>query len=402
MTAAVTEGSLLTRSTKRRTLALLSMGHGVAHWYTGLYSVILPVVTQAFGLSYTQVGFIASARGLGSSLSSVAGGVLADTTDRRKELLLLCLSTTALAYALLGFAPSYGGLLIFLLMGVLGNATWHPLAMPVLTYLYPRRMGLSLGLHDGSAQIMQAISPVVVGWLLTFVAWRTALHWHIFPGIIMAVFLWFTLPHVQVTARDGHGQFRKRIGKDLLRNRRIWGVSGIWMLAGMAREGLITFLPMFVAFELGLSSLWVGIYVSSVTLAGALSAPMVGWLGDKIGHKAILLVAMLAGAVLLPMLPHVPAGVPLILLTALLGLFVFSTRSVIMASAMGATSNEIGGSTVGFMFFVNRGGAAIAPLVSGWLAEQYGLLYVFYFLGVLALLAALLSVVTLKSGEAVP
>ncbi|MFQ5855428.1 MAG: MFS transporter [Anaerolineae bacterium] len=399
MSAVTTDSTLVPQATKRRTVALLSMGHGAAHWYTGLYSVILPVIAQTLGLSYTQVGVIASVRGMGSSLSSIAGGVLADTTDRRKTLLVLCLITTAIAHALLGSVSSFGGVLILLTLGVLGNATWHPLAMPVLTYLYPRRMGLSLGLHDGGAQIVQAISPLIVGWALTFVLWRRVLHLHLLPGLIMAGLLWLALPHIQIATREGRSRFRERLRSDLLGNARMWVVSTIWTLTGMAREGITTFLPLFVAFELGLSSVWVGAYVASVTLAGAMTAPAAGWLGDKAGHRTILLVGMLGGAGLLLLLPRAPSGLPLMMVTALLGLFVFSSRSLLFASAMGATSTDVGGSTIGLMFFLNRGASAIAPLLSGWLAERYGLAYVFYFLGSLILLAGLLTSAFLKPGE---
>jgi len=390
MSAVATDASLIPDATKRRTVALLSLGHGAAHWYTGLYSVILPVIAEAFGLSYTQVGLIGSARGVGSSLSSVLGGVLADITNQRKVMLLLCLISTAAAYALLGAAPTFTWALVFLILGVLGNSTWHPLAMPVLTYLYPRRMGLTLALHDSGAQTIQAISPLVVGALLTFIDWQRVLQWHWLPGLGMAALLWFALPHIQIAQRQGGQRFRDRLKTDVLGNGRMWLVSGVWALTGIAREGLFTFLPLFVAFELGLSSVWVGIAAGSVTLVGALAAPLVGWMADKAGQQLILLATMLGGAVVLVLLPQVRSAPLLVVVTVLLGLGVFSTRSIFFASAMGVTSADVGGSTVGLMFFLNRGFAAVSPLLAGSLAERFGLAYVFYFFAVTNVLAALL------------
>jgi MFS family permease len=390
MSAVATDVSLIPASTKRRTLALLSLGHGAAHWYTGLYSVILPVVAEAFGLSYTQVGLIGAARGAGSSLSSALGGVLADITHQRKAMLLLCLISTAAAYALLGTMPTFAGALIFLTLGVLGNSTWHPLAMPVLTYLFPRRMGLTLGLHDSGAQIVQAISPLIIGVLLTRIDWRSVLQLNWLPGLIMAILLGMALPHIPIAQREGQGRFRERFKTDVLGNGRMWLVSGVWTLTGVAREGLLTFLPLFVAFELGLSSVWVGIAAGCVTLVGALAAPLVGWMADKVGQQMILLGTMLGGTVFLISLPHVGSELLLVIVAVMLGLLVFSTRSIFFASAMGVTATDVGGSTIGLMFFLNRGFAAVSPLLAGGLAERFGLAHVFYFFGLTNVLAAVL------------
>ena len=389
----------LAEAVKRRVVALLSVGHGAAHWYTGLYSVILPVVAQSLGLSYTQVGFIGAARGAGSSLSSVLGGVLADTTRHRRLLLMVCLLSTAAAYALLAWSPTFGWVLVFFTLGVLGNSAWHTLAMPVLTFLYPSRRAFMLGVHDSGAQIVQSISPLVIGLLLTRLDWRPVLQLNWIPGLAMAGVLWLALPHVQTAVRESGARFRQRLRTDLLANGRLWLVSIVWAFSGMAREGLLTFLPLFIAFELGLSPVWVGITMAVLTFTGALAAPGVGWLADRLGQRTVLFGTLAGGGLLLLALPAARTPPLMIAATLLLGLLVFSTRAVFFASAMGVASHAVGGSAVGLMFFINRGFAALSPLVAGALAEGAGLAAVFYFFGASTLLAGLLVRVLPRMAE---
>uniref|UniRef100_UPI0011786CA4 MFS transporter n=1 Tax=Candidatus Entotheonella palauensis TaxID=93172 RepID=UPI0011786CA4 len=78
-----------------------------------------------------------------------------------------------------------------------------------------------------------------------------------------------------------------------------------------------------------------------------------------------------------------------ILFISLIGALHLSLRSIILAFAMDVTPPEIGASTIGFVFSANQFFSALMPIMTGYLADIYGLRIAFLMFAVLTLLAAL-------------
>ncbi|MCI3953387.1 MAG: transporter, partial [Burkholderiales bacterium] len=41
-----------------RDVWLISLGHGLTHWYTATFYLLLPLIGRELGLSYTEIGLI--------------------------------------------------------------------------------------------------------------------------------------------------------------------------------------------------------------------------------------------------------------------------------------------------------------------------------------------------------
>ncbi|MDP1717099.1 MAG: MFS transporter, partial [Burkholderiales bacterium] len=41
-----------------RDVWLISAGHGLTHWYTATFYLLLPLIGKELGLSYTEIGLI--------------------------------------------------------------------------------------------------------------------------------------------------------------------------------------------------------------------------------------------------------------------------------------------------------------------------------------------------------
>ena len=65
---------------------------------------------------------------------------------------------------------------------------------------------------------------------------------------------------------------------------------------------------------------------------------------------------------------------------AFLGFFLFAIRAVLQAWVLDAAPREMAGTAIGFLFGTQAIGGAIGPLLSGLVADHYGLVYTFYFL----------------------
>ena len=144
------------------------------------------------------------------------------------------------------------------------------------------------------------------------------------------------------------------------------------------RSGLLTFLPLYLAYELGYSSIAVGTCMAVLQLGGFLAAPVGGHLSDKLGRRRIIMGGMtVTGVTILGMM--FAAKTPLfIVFVALVGFFLYAMRPALQAWAMDAAPKSMGGSTVGLQFTFSAIGSAVAPAICGMIADAWGLYTAFY------------------------
>lgn len=128
-----------------------------------------------------------------------------------------------------------------------------------------------------------------------------------------------------------------------------------------------------------------------MTFSGAVIAPGAGAIADRIGLRSVLALAVLIGGSVVFTLSIAKAGPLLFVAVAILGGTLFSTRSLIMAYIMSVTPAELGGSSIGAIFSLNRLFGILSPLIAGTIADTLGLRFVFYFFGALLFLGAFLT-----------
>jgi len=78
-----------------------------------------------------------------------------------------------------------------------------------------------------------------------------------------------------------------------------------------------------------------------------------------------------------------------VFLIATLGFFLYAIRPVLQALTLECTPKKMGGTSIGVLFGVQAVGSSIGPALGGALADQYGLISVFYFLALTIVFANL-------------
>ena len=147
----------------------------------------------------------------------------------------------------------------------------------------------------------------------------------------------------------------------------------------MTQSALLTFLPLYLAHEMGYSPLWIGACMFAMQAAGFIASPIAGHLSDNIGRRQIVMSSMLmtASSCLHDLRRRHHRLRPSL---ALLGFFLFAIRPVLQAWLLDATPPGLGGSAIGVLFGVQAAGGAIGPIFAGILADHYGIISTFYFL----------------------
>ncbi len=356
-----------------REMWLITLGHSLTHWYPATFYLLLPVIGRELGLSYSQIGLIMTCQYVAGAVANIPGGVLVDTVGRKGVLMAVSLFWVGFPYLLMGFTHSYLMLLGCVALVGFGNSLWHPTAIPTLARRFPERKGLVLSLHGMGGNVGDAVAPIVVGALLTVLTWREVVILNVVPGIVIAFLIFVFLGTMQLggkkpgAAGDGRTQSLREYFRglpELLRNRGLILLSTSSTFRSMTQSALLTFLPVFLAYELGYPPFWVGACMFALQAAGFAASPVAGHLSDRMGRRSVMIIAVL-------------------------GFFLYAIRPVMQAWLLETTPKNMGGTSIGVLFGAQALGSSIAPLLGGLIADQFGLAATFYFLAGTIVLANL-------------
>jgi MFS transporter, FSR family, fosmidomycin resistance protein len=362
---------------------LISAGHAFTHWYTATFYLLLPLIGKELGLSYTEIGAIMAVQNGVGALSNIPGGMVVDMVGKKGYLMAISLFWVGFPYALMSLTHSYWMLLVCVTLVGIGNNLWHPAAIPTLAYRYPDRKGLVIAFHGMGGNIADGLAPVVVGALLAWFSWRTVVVVNVVPGLVMAALILvllgaFTMGSAHGDAINAGAKTRGAMAylKDfasLFRNRALMLVAIGSAFRTMTQVGLLTFLPVYLAYEMGYSPFAVGVCLAVMQAAGFAASPIGGHLSDKLGRKRIVMSSMLLSGVMIVFMAFAGTGPAFVFFIAVVGFFLYAMRAVLQAWAIESTPKEMAGSGVAVQFGIQAVGSAIAPAIFGMVADAYDL-----------------------------
>ena len=379
-----------------RELWLITMGHGLTHWYPSTFYLLLPIIGKELGLTYSQIGLIMTCQFIAGAIANVPGGIIVDTVGRKGVLMALSLFWVGFPYLLMGFAHGYLMLLACVALVGFGNSLWHPTAIPTLARRYPGRKGLVLSLHGMGGNVGDALAPLAVGSLLAVLSWREVVILNVMPGLVMSLLILVFLGTLRVGSKAKPGAAEGQVQSlgdyfrgvpALFRNRSLVLLTTSGAFRSMTQNTLLTFLPVYLAYEMHFSPLWVGAAMFALQAAGFAASPVAGHLSDRMGRRSIMMTSMIMTGVVLAFMTFAGNSQAFIVLVAVLGFFLYAIRPVLQAWLLETTPKNMGGTSIGILFGAQSLGSSIAPLVAGMIADRYGLLSVFWFLAVTIIVA---------------
>ena len=369
-----------------RDVWLISLGHGLTHWYPATFYLILPIIGKELGLTYSQIGLIMTCQYVAGAIANVPGGILVDTVGRKGVLMALSLFWVGFPYLLMGFSHGYLMLLGCVALVGFGNSLWHPTAIPTLARRFPERKGLVLSIHGMGGNVGDALAPLAVGALLAFLTWRQVVVINVIPGLVMSVLLLVFLGALRVGPKASRGESVQSLREyfrgvpALFRNRSLVLLTTSGAFRSMTQNALLTFLPIYLAYEMGFEIFWVGAGMFALQAAGFAATPIAGHLSDRMGRRSILMTSMLMSAVVLAFMVFAGKSHAFIFFVAVLGFFLYAIRPVLQAWLLESTPKNMGGTSIGILFGAQSLGSSVAPLLAGMIADRFGLIATFWFL----------------------
>ena len=386
-----------------RELWLITTGHALTHWYPATFYLLLPLIGNELGLTYSQIGLIMTCQYVAAAVANIPGGVVVDTVGRKGLLMAVSLFWVGFPYLLIGFTHGYLMLLMCVSLVGFGNSIWHPTAIPTLAQRYPDRKGLVLSLHGMGGNVGDAIAPIVIGGALAAFTWREVVVVNVLPGLVVALLMLVFLGSMRLGGKkSGHesqtlSQYWSGV-RQLFRNRALILLSTGSTFRSMTQSALLTFLPVYLAREMGYSPFVVGACLFALQAAGFAAAPIAGHLSDRMGRRSIVMGSMATTEVVLLAMAFSGGSALFVALVAVLGFFLYAIRPVIQAWLLEATPKNLGGSSIGILFGAQAIGAAVGPFLAGMVADRHGLISSFYFLAATIVIANLFVIFIPKVG----
>jgi MFS family permease len=357
-------------------------GHALKHlMISGLSSVLIPEIKLSMSLSATQVGTLGSVQQFSGWFATLGAGYLGDRFTYKTGLMLaFSLGLTGFGMLLVGLSPGYGALVVAMLFTGLGPSMFHPPAVGALSRRFPDRRAFAISMHGTGGSIGEVLGPVTVAGMLALLFWRDVLFVLFLPAMVAAILTWRLLQEPANHDEDGHltlgsyfSSFRELLGQRAL--------LLILLVTGLRTVGQATtavFLPIYLREDLGYSAGLVGLFISMSQLAGIGSQPLMGSLTDRLGHKAVLVPALIGFSVLLLLVPVADGKLQLAIVVLALGAFLFSLQSVLTSAAIEVAGPNVH-STVVSLIYASSFVGSLAPALAGVLADAYGLWSTFVF-----------------------
>ena len=354
-------------------LALGTIG-GVGMWS---FAVALPAVQAEFGVSRGWASAPYAAIMLGFGFGGILMGRLSDRVGIFPPVLIgavmlgLGYSLAGLSQNLLQFALVHG-----LLIGLLGSATVFGPLMADISRWFVHRRGLAIGICASGNYLAGTVWPPIVQHFIESVGWRTT---HIWIGVfctlaMLPLALVMRRPAPQ-SAMPGPGAFAGGPAADAAGRlppavlMALLSVAGFacCMAMAMPQVHLVAYCG-----DLGYGPARGAQMLSLMMAMGVISRLVSGWVCDRIGGLATLLIgSVLQGLALLLYLPF-DGLASLFVISALFGLFqggIVPSYTIIVREYFPAHE---AGYRIGFVLFATLVGMAVGGWSSGKIFDLTG------------------------------
>lgn len=420
----------------------LTGGHGVFHWLTQSFIVVLPEVRDSLlGGSVLAVNSIQTTREIASGVVSLPGGVLTDALRRYWGwVMAVCMALFGVGWMLMaagGWAVPgsswftsqqaaagetaaslnvVGYALLIAGMAVVGMAAsfWHLPAVAALSSQFSHRRASVLSFHGVGGNVGDVAGPVLTGLLLATLTWQAIISIYAAVPVFLAFLVFWAFRDIGQRAQaaaEAAGESTRTMQSQvaetrlLIGNPRVWGITMVAGLRGMAYLGFITILPQYLADVLGLrvdesrsfENLFVrGSLIGLLVLVGIFASPVMGYLSDRYGRKRVLIPGMGVLAVLTLLMAF--WGDNIVIMTILLGglgLFLYSDQPILTAAAMDIVREGTAATTLGLLSTARFIFSAASPLIAAVLYDLNANNVFYYTAALYALAIVILAVIRL-------
>lgn len=356
-----------------RVIGLVSGAHFFSHFFFLTLPPLYPILRAEMGVNYTALGATATAFAIASGSGQLPVGFIVDRFGAR-YVLIGGLVLMSLTIGCMGLAPSYFWLPVLAFIAGGANSVFHPADYAILSHTVKgSRVGRAYSIHTFSGFLGWAAAPLFMTLIAAQWGWRAALLCACLAGLTMAVVLVLLREELAVPVRAAPAPGTKsRTGFAVLMHPGILVLFGFFIANAMTSVGINTFAVSALHDLHGMDVESATSALTAYLFAGAGGVLLGGYIADRTNrYELVAFLGYVAAATAMLAIAWSDLGTLSIIVTfALAGIMLGSilpSRDMLVRSMMPPGS---AGRIFGFLSAGIEIGAAVSPLIFGWLIDH--------------------------------
>ena len=360
------------RNADKKALVGLSTGHFMVDWYASILVPLYPVITAKLGIS---LSFISTIIAFGHMLSSMLQPFFGYISDklRHRTFMFWGLIMASVFIPLTVVSPSARLLTLFLILGMCGNAFYHPqVTCLVNTFSFNNpKLAKYMGIFLGLGTIGYAIGPICSSSVAATFGEHALLFFAI-PGILTAILIYFVVPKIPSDTVCNSKESFFALMKEILSSKTILGLVLIAVVKSGVSISFGTYMP-FLLEKNGFSLNEIGLIVTLFFTISGIATMISPKLEEKIGGANVIRLSFFSILPLTLLTLFVLESLPYFAATLfiLTGFFILLSVSVTLVSAQKLVNKNkgvISGVMQGFSW--GLGALFLAPM--GFVGQYFG------------------------------
>jgi len=280
-----------------KVVGLVSAAHFMSHFFQIVLPPIFPLLKDAFGVGYAELGIVMTLMYATSGLMQTPAGILVDRLGAA-PVLIGGLGLYSAAVLLYGFAPNLWVLGALAIVAGLGNCVFHPSDYAILSArVEATRLGRAYGLHNFAGSLGWAAAPIAVLTLTSLFGWRVGLAILGGLGLLLTLHLVVQAAALTIAGRTRRAREVATRSAKMFLSQPILVCFGYFALLAVATVALQAFLPSSLASGFGVSVEFANSALTAFLVGSALGMFAGGIIADRVEcHECLVATGLLTTA----------------------------------------------------------------------------------------------------------
>ena len=369
-------------------LLMVSLGHLLNDMFQSVIPAIYPMLKEALGLSFLQIGAITLTNQLTSSLLQPLVGYFSDRHPRPYALAFgMCFTLSGLL--LLSVAESFLLVLLSVAFVGVGSSVLHPESSKVARMASGGQKGMAQSVFQVGGNIGRSFGPIIVA-LLVVPHGQHAISWLSLLAVV-AIALLVRVGSWYKRQIEQYGRMKSKFDIENtthLSRREITGAILVLLVLMFSKDfymaNIQSYLTFFLIDKFGLSIGASQLCLFAFLFASAIGLLIGGAIGDRYGRKYVIWGSILGAAPFALALPYCNLTWTIVLVV-IIGIVISSAMSAILVYGTELLPGNVG-MISGAFFGLSFGLGGIGSALFGWLADAEGIQRVFQLTAFLPLL----------------
>jgi len=357
-------------------------------------SPVFPMIREVFGITPGKVGLLITMFTLPGVILSPVLGVLADRYGRKK-ILIPSLFLFAIAGTWCAFTRDFGWLIFFRFLQGTGAAAIGALNITLIGDIYSgKQRATAMGYNASVLSIGTASYPAIGGALATL-AWYYPFYLPLL-ALPVGLLVLFGLDNPEPAKKESLRLYLRAVLKSFNNS----SVIGLFLLSCLTfillYGSFLTYLPLLLDEKFDAPPYQIGLIFSFASVTTALTSTQLGKLTSRFSYKSLLIIINLVYILSMMIIPLVESQWWMLLPSGLFGLAQGVNIPALQTLLASSAPLEYRGAFMSANGTVLRLGQTLGPVLMGLVFVAWGMVPVFYFGAIVAVLMALIVAMMIR------